>query len=182
MASPKQIVIKESMAELKRLLKNAGLLIAPRLRVLIEIKKAGDAGISKRQLAAATGVNHNSAQTWRTLYSKGGINAICSHNRKGFKKSVFTKEQHNAIEKKLQDPKNGLRGYTELLDWIEKEFNKEVKYNTLLKYCMKNFGSSVKVARKSHINKDEEAVNALKKTSVKSAKESANKKLSNVKK
>ncbi len=47
---------------------------------------------------------------------------------------------------------------------------------------MKNFGSRVKVARKSHINKDEEAVNALKKTSVKPAKESANKKLSNIKK
>ena len=182
MASPKQIIIKESTAELKRLLKKASPLIAPRLRVLIEIKKAGDTGISKRELASATGVNHNSAQTWRTLYSKGGINAICSHNRKGFKKSVFDKEEHNAIGKKLQDPKNGLRGYTELLDWIEREFKKEVKYNTLLKYCMKNFGSRVKVARKSHINKDEEAVNALKKTSAKAAKQSANKKLSNIKK
>ena len=34
----------------------------------------------------------------------------------------------------------------------------------MLKYCMRNFGSSVKVARKSHVKKDEQAVNAFKKT------------------
>lgn len=159
MSSPKQITIKESQAELKRLLKKSIPLIAPRVRVLIEMKKAEDTGISKRELAAAVGVNHNSVQSWRTLYHKGGIKAICSHNKIGFKKSVFNKEEHDAIEKKLNDPKNGLRGYTELLDWVKKEFKKEVKYNTLLKYSMKNFGSKVKVARKSHINKDEESVN-----------------------
>ena len=63
-----------------------------------------------------------------------------------------------AIEKSLNDPKNGLRGYIELHAWVEKEFNKQVKYNTLLKYCIKNFGSKVKVVRKSHVKKDEQAV------------------------
>jgi len=64
----------------------------------------------------------------------------------------------------LNDPKNGLAGYIELKQWIATEFNKDIKYNTILKYAMKNFGSSVKVARKSHVNKDEEAVNTFKKT------------------
>jgi transposase len=52
-----------------------------------------------------------------------------------------------------------------LQQWIEKEFNKEVKYNTILKYAMRNFGSSVKVARKSHVKKDELAVESFKKDS-----------------
>ncbi|HEY8661409.1 MAG TPA: hypothetical protein VIL78_20410 [Hanamia sp.] len=182
MASPKQLPIKESLAELRRLLKKAAPLIAPRIRVLIEMKKTEKTGISKRSLAEAVGVNHNSVQTWRTIYSQGGIKALCSHNRKGFKKSVFSKEEHDAIEKKLNDPKNGLRGYTELLDWVEDEFKKEVKYNTLLKYSMKNFGSKVKVARKSHINKDEPSVNTFKKTSVKAARKSAGKKKRTIKK
>lgn len=56
-----------------------------------------------------------------------------------------------------------------MLNWIENEFKKQIKYNTLLKYSIKNFGSKVKVARKSHIKKDEDAVDAFKKTSVKSA-------------
>ena len=76
----------------------------------------------------------------------------------------------------MKDPKNGLAGYTELQQWIEKEFNKEVKYNTILKYAMRNFGSSVKVARKSHVKKDLEAVSAFKKTSLKSVKKPVRKK------
>ena len=59
---------------------------------------------------------------------------------------------------------NGLRGYTELLNWIEQEFGKDVKYNTLLKYCIRKFGSKVKVARKSHVKKDDQAAEAFKKT------------------
>jgi len=170
MAQPKIITVKETFSELKALLKKASPLIAPRIRTIIEIKKYEKEGISRRVLASIIGVDPNSIQTWRTLYCVGGIEAILKHNKKGFKASVFTKEEHLSIEKKLKDPKNGLRGYVELLDWVEKEFNKHIKYNTLLKYSIKNFGSKVKVARKSHINKDEEAVKTFKKNLVKSAK------------
>ncbi len=169
MSLPKQLVIKESLKALKALLKNTSPMIAPRLRVLMEIKKSAPAGISKRELADLVGVNHNSVQSWRMLYANGGIDAICTHNRTGFKPSVFTNEEHHAIEQKLKDPTGGLRGYVELLAWVEKEFNKQVKYNTLLKYSIKHFGSKVKVARKSHINKNEDAVSAFKKTSARPA-------------
>lgn len=182
MASPKQLIIKESVQQLRLLQKKATPLIAVRLRALIAIKEAGQQGISKRELADKVGVNHNSVQTWRTMYINGGIEALCSHKKTGFKPSVFTSDEHLAMEQKLKDPFNGLRGYVELKEWIEKEFNKDVKYNTLLKYCMKNFGSSVKVARKSHIKKDEEAVATFKKTSVKVVKRSASKKQSDIKK
>lgn len=165
MALPKQLIIKESLQELKAILKKATPMIAPRIRVLMEIKKSMPAGMSKRALADLVGVNHNSVQNWRMLYANGGIEAICTHNRTGFKPSVFTEEEHLAMEQKLKDPKGGLRGYVELLDWVEKEFNKQVKYNTLLKYSIKNFGYKIKVARKSHINKNEDAVSAFKKTS-----------------
>lgn len=92
------------------------------------------------------------------------------HNgRKGKagKLSVFSKEEHKRIEKKLKDASNGLAGYIELQQWIEQEFQKEVKYNTILKYAIRHFGSRVKVARKSHVNKDEQAVASFKKTSPK---------------
>jgi transposase len=169
MSSPKTIIIQQTLPELKALLKKASPLIAPRIKMLIEIKKNQSTGISKRKLAAILGVDPNSTQTWRSLYFNGGINAILTHKKKGFKPSVFTSEEHSLIEQKLKDPKNGLRGYVELLDWIEINFNKNIKYNTLLKYCIKNFHSKVKVARKSHIKKDEEAVTSFKKTSIRSA-------------
>jgi transposase len=164
MAAPKIIKVKESGKELNMLLKKSSTLIVPRLRMLLELKKHEETGISKRDLSVLVGVNHNSIQTWRTMYEHGGLTYLCSHRKTGFRPSVFTKDEHNAIEAKLKDPMNGLRGYTELLNWIEQEFGKDVKYNTLLKYCIRKFGSRVKVARKSHVNKDDQSVEAFKKT------------------
>lgn len=173
MSSPKQIIIKETMAQLRKLQKESIPMIANRIRVLIEFKKNEATGISKRAVADAVGVNHNSVQTWRTLYEQGGIAAILKHDRKDGRPSVITAEEHKLIEQKLHDPKNGLRGYTELLTWAEQEFKKTIKYNTLLKYSIRHFSSKVKVARKNHVKKDEKAVLAFKKTSVRPAKKSA---------
>jgi hypothetical protein len=69
----------------------------------------------------------------------------------------------------LNDRQNPLRGYVELLHWVKSSFNKEIKYNTLLKYTNREFAARVKVARKSHIKKDEQAVEAFKKTLAPSA-------------
>ena len=79
--------------------------------------------------------------------------------------SLISKAEHKKLESKLKDPTNGLRGYTALQTWVEKEFNKSIKYNTLLKYAMRHFQSKVKVARKSHVKKDVEAVEDFKKNS-----------------
>lgn len=85
---------------------------------------------------------------------------------KSGKPSVFTDAEHKKLEQKLKNPKNGLRGFKELQQWISQEFGKEIKYNTVLKYMVRHFGASVKIARKSHIKKDEAAVTAFKKTLV----------------
>jgi transposase len=170
MSSPKQIIIKETLVQLRKLQKDNIPMIANRIKVLIEFKKNETTGISKRVVADRVGVNHNSVQTWRTLYEQGGIDAILQHDRKEGRPSNITAAEHKLIEKKLHDPTNGLRGYVELLNWIETEFKKTIKYNTLLKYSMRHFGSKVKVARKSHVKKDRAAVAAFKKTLVKAAK------------
>lgn len=164
MSAPKQIKITESISALKKLQKTTIPMIAIRIKVIIEFKKNEVAGISKRAVADVVGVNHNSVQTWRTLYEKGGIEAILKHDRKDGRPSTITAEEHKRIEQKLHDPKNGLRGYVELLSWVEEEFKKTIKYNTLLKYATRHFGSKVKVARKSHVKKDADAVNTFKKT------------------
>lgn len=174
MAAPKLIRVKESAAELKKLLKSEPRLIYPRIRMLIEIKKhEASGGISKRNLADVVGVNHNSIQTWRTAYLKGGIGNLINYTKNEGRPTILTKQEHQAVELKLKDSKNGLRGYVELLNWVETTFKKEIKYNTLLKYANREFGSSIKVARKSHVKKDNEAVSAFKKTSPKSVKKPA---------
>ena len=176
MSKPKKIVVTETQGFLKQLLKKSSPLIVPRIRMLLAELVNAATGISRRDLANEIGVDPNSITNWRILYEKGGIDSLASHGKKGFKPSVFTTDEHVAIAAKLNDAKNGLRGYVELQTWIENEFKKEVKYNTILKYCIKNFGSSVKVARKSHIKKDEAAVDIFKKNLVRSVDKSVQKK------
>lgn len=170
MSSPKQIQIKESINELRKLQKKSIPMIANRIRVLIELKKHESTGISKRAVADSVGVNQNSVQTWRTMYASGGIDAILNYQKREGRPSVLTKEEHQKIEEKLKDPKNGLRGFTELQNWVEQEFDKVILYNTLFKYSQRHFGAKVKVARKSHVKKDEKAVEDFKKTSIVSVK------------
>ena len=161
------IPIKETLKELRSQLKMASLMIQPRIKMLIAMKQAGDKGISKRELMDSVGASSQSIHNWRTAYKQGGLEALVHNGRKGKagKPSIFTKEEHNKIEQKLKDPKNGLAGYVELQEWVAQEFQKEVKYNTILKYAARHFGSKVKVARKSHVKKDNEAVMTFKKTS-----------------
>lgn len=168
MSAPKTILVKENLDYLRKLLKSSSLFISPRIKMLIELKKHEDGGISKRALADLIGVSHNSIQTWRTLYIVGGIELLFSHKKNGYKPSLITAHEKKKIDEILKNPTNGLRGYKELQAWIKKELNKNIKYNTLYKYCVREFGSAIKVARKSHVKKDMEAVDLFKKTSIKS--------------
>lgn len=168
MSSPKVIHVKEDAQTLRNLLKSSSLFLSPRVKMLLELKKNEDRGISKRELATLIGVNHNSIQTWRSMYLKGGLDLLLSHKKIGYKPTIITSQQREGLEKKLKDPTNGLRGYKELLRWVETEFGNNMEYNTLYKYCVREFGSSIKVARKSHIKKDVQAGDTFKKTSDKS--------------
>lgn len=169
MAKAKIIHVKESVKELKALQKDQPLTIIKRLNMLIELKKDGTHGISKRHLAKLVGVDPNSIQKWREIYLKQGISAIVSHGRVGFKPSIITKEEHKKIEKKLNQPKDALRGYKELVQWVKNEIGKEIKYTTMVEYAKRHFGSKIKVARKSHVLKDDLAVSTFKKTLDKSS-------------
>lgn len=170
MSHPYQITVKESLVYLRSLLRSNGELVSKRIKMLIEIKRHEQKGISKRELSEITGINHNSIVKWRKIYTTSGIEPLLTHGRiGGFKKSVFSKDDYGKIKEKLNDPNNGIRGYTELLEWVKKELSKEIKYITLIKYAERNFGSKIKVARKSHVKKNELSVEAFKKTSVKNA-------------
>jgi len=169
MSLPKTITIKESLPQLRELQRKSGPLIGKRLRILIEFKKNEETGISKRAVSGITGINHNSITKWRNIYLKEGIQAFLKHGRKGFKKSVIDVQAYKAIEKKLKDPRNGLRGYKELQQWVSQTLNLDVAYNTLVKYAMRHFGTKIKVARKSQVKKDEKMVVDFKKTLVVSA-------------
>lgn len=180
MSLPKIIVIKETESEIKHLLKISTPFIAQRLRVLLILKQHESTGLSKREAATLAGVCPDSVHKWRTVYVREGIKGLVKHNKIGYKPSVFTSDEHARLKEKLNDSGNGLRGYVELKAWIKKEFGKDILYRTVVSYCVTNFHSSVKTARKSHINKDTDKVEAFKKTLDKPAKKSGTQKDQNL--
>jgi transposase len=132
MSKPLAIHIKESLSELRSLQRKSSYLISKRLAVLIAIKqheKAG--GISKRDLSAKTGVNHNSIIKWRKMYLSGGLEKLLHHGRIGFKPSLISKAEHAQLEAKLKDPQNNLQGYIALLHWTKTTWNRAINYTTL---------------------------------------------------
>lgn len=114
-------------------------MIANRIKAIIKFKKHEQMGISKRAVADAIGVNHNSVKTWRKIYETGGIDAILSFEQQSGRPSVISPSEHKIIERKLIDQKNGLRGYVELLNWMVIELKKSFKYNTIVKYSYRHF-------------------------------------------
>jgi transposase len=169
MALPKTFKIKESEKEIKSLIKKSSLMIAKRLHALLVFKQNEDIGISKREVANEVGVNHNSIQTWRTLYIKGGIKMLMSHSNIGYKPCKINNVQEQALKEQLENPHNGMVGFIELLDWFNQTFETSINYKTFHGFVVRKFKAKIKVARKSHTNKDVQAVEAFKKTSVKSA-------------
>lgn len=163
MANSLSLTIKESIKELKVLLKKVPSHHQLKVRMLLEIK-GSEVSLSKNELASRVGVNHNSIQSWRTKYITSGLTGLLTDGRIGFKKAVLSKKSHNIIEKKLTESTATFTSYKQLHTWVDSNLHKGINYNSLRHYVKRKFGASLKVARKSHIKKDVELGEAFKKT------------------
>lgn len=166
MANSKNIIVKESELELKKLLRQQPLHKKNRIQMLLILKKS-QVALSKIELATILKINHNTAQKWRKSYFDKGIDGLLFDGRVGFKPSIINSEIHQAIEKKLTSPKDAFTSYIDLINWIvENYIPNGINYHTVNKYVKRHFGAKLKVSRKSHINKDLNALDTFKKTSV----------------
>lgn len=166
MALAKQIIVKESEQELKALLRKQPVYLKTRIEMLLVLKKS-EVFLSKESLSRILKINHNTAQKWRTKYLKGGLEELLSDGRIGFKPSIISSELHQAIENRLHSPKDAFTSYIDLINWITENYMPQgVNYQTINSYVKRKFGAKIKVARKSHINKNDDLVDSFKKTSV----------------
>jgi transposase len=164
MANSKNIIVKESDLELKKLLRQQPIHKKNRIQMLLILKKS-QVSLSKIELATILKINHNTAQKWRKSYCDNGINGLLFDGRVGFKPSIINSEIHQAIEKKLTSPKDAFTSYIDLINWIvENYIPNGINYHTVNKYVKRHFGAKLKVSRKSHIKKDPNAVDTFKKT------------------
>jgi len=90
-------------------------------------------GISKRKLADMLGVSPNSIQAWRQTYINGGLNALLSHNKKGYKKTIFTTHEQDFMKQSLYIYKGHGR-FKKIVTAMEAYFQKQYKYTTVLNF------------------------------------------------
>lgn len=166
MALAKIILVKESEQELKVLMRNQPVHLKNRIQMLLVLKKS-EVLLSKEALSKILKINHNTAQKWRTKYSQGGIESLLSDGRIGFKPSIVSADLHQAIEKRLHSPKDAFTSYVDLIHWITDNYIAEgINYQTINSYVKRHFGAKIKVARKSHVKKNDLQADNFKKTSL----------------
>lgn len=158
---PKLITVRQSLAELKQIHKQSSSHLKPRIQMLILSKQAKAAG--KNALATALGVNHNSVQNWRKTYEQGGIEKLLEDKRGGNRAAIIDAATDKALRLKLSDAKNAPRSFKELQQWVDEHYIAGINYHTLNKHVKRRYGAKIKVARKSHAQKDPQAAEAFKK-------------------
>uniref|UniRef100_UPI0026273542 winged helix-turn-helix domain-containing protein n=1 Tax=uncultured Nonlabens sp. TaxID=859306 RepID=UPI0026273542 len=79
---------------------------------------------------------------------------------------IITREMHNALSNRVNDPKNPFLGYWDAQNWINEEFDVDIKYQRIREYLIQHFKTKLKTPRKSHYKKDDEAEKAFLKNSL----------------
>jgi transposase len=159
MAKALNIAVKESLEDLKAIKTKQPVHLKSRIQMLILLRKKGP--MSKLQLGEALAVSANTAQDWRKAYQAGGMEELLRYERGGNKPSLISAAAHKSIASRLNNPQGALRSYVELQQWIDEKFVPGIKYTTVNEYAKRHFGAKLKVARKSHVQKDEQAGTAF---------------------
>jgi transposase len=161
MAKLQTISVKESATELTKLIGNSSPAIKPRLKMLLAIAN----GITAtNELTAKAKSNRESIRQWKNIYSQNGIVGLLEDNRGGKRHGAINEKQKIELHKKLSDPKGGFTSYKQAAAWINKTFEVDMNYHAVNMYLKRNFGTKLKVGRKTHIQKDDSAAALFKKT------------------
>lgn len=161
MAILQTITVKESEEELAALLKKSTVATKPRIKMLLAILN----GITATQeLVLKTKANRDSIRNWKTTYRIQGIKGLLKESRGRKQPGAIEPKVKLQLQQKLSDPKGGFTSYKQAMAWINESFGLEMQYHAVNKYLKRNFGTKLKVGRKIHINKDENAAALFKKT------------------
>ncbi len=157
------IQIQESEKELRLLLnKTTTDRLRGRLKALILIK-SGKVEYQS-ELASKLGFTEKTIREWLKRYQSYGLSSLITLRVGGNRKLSFGESTKDFITQRLSDPQTTITSYVELQQLILDNCGEEINYKTLYGYCTRHFNSKLKVSRKSHYKKDDQAIEAFKKT------------------
>ena len=161
MPEVKKIVVQEELAALQRFHRKAPHHLKPRIKMLlVALQKDVHA---KSVLALQLKVSPTTVQEWKKRYQASGLQGLLRDERGGNRPSKIDAATDKAIRVKLSDSKETPRSFTELQQWVDEHYVPGINYHTLNKYVKRKYGAKIKVVRKSHLQKDEGAVEQFKK-------------------
>jgi len=163
MARISKLRVSESVQELKILLrKESYFKNIPRLQALINIKE--NKFRTREELGDHLGVKRRTIEKWLSDYRLGGLDKMMLSGKRNRKSSMITEEIHKGLEQKVMDREQGFSSYVEAQNWIALEYDLKLKYNTVREHLIRHFKTKIKSPRKSHVKKDNKAVETFLKT------------------
>jgi transposase len=156
--------ITESLSELKQLLsKQKNLRSEKRIKCLIDIKT--EKFDTRQELADYLSVHIRTLERWLVNYKSGGVTSMLTDKPMNKGSKIISSEIHKGLEQRVNDPHNPFLGYWDAQQWVVEQYGVEVKYQRIREYLIQHFSIKLKVPRKSHYKKDDQAEKAFLKTS-----------------
>lgn len=163
MARQSKISIKEDLKFLQNTFRQEkNHRIRARIKCLIYMKEKSRP--SPLELSKHIGVDYATVKRWLKQYKEEGFDSLIVLKSKGRPRSVINAELHTSLAEKMNDSNNPLLGYWDVVLWVKANHGIDIKYNTLRTYLIRHFHTKLKSPRKSHYKKNEQAIEAFKKT------------------
>ena len=135
--------------------KAQGSLKKDRIKTLIYVKTGQY--FFQSDIAKKLGRTEKTIRHWLNDYIKNGFSGFLEVKSGGNNTRTISDEMILSIDKKITDVKTTITSYVELKLILEQELSQEIQYGALYSYCRRKYKSKLKVARKSHYKKDENA-------------------------
>src|SRR5512143_848123 len=161
MSRPLTIFIIETADELKQL-RNAQqkAKLKERLQALYLLKN--ERAKTLQDVADFLGRSRSTIESWLALYRKKGLLGLLAWNYHGGQPPAIPEPVLTELREKLSQP-HGFKSYGEIQQWLKEEYGLEIHYKTVHQTVHYKLKAKLKVARPTHIKRDDMAVVEFKK-------------------
>jgi len=132
-----------------------------RIKTLIYVKT--EKFIFQSDIAKKLGRTEKTVRDWLKRYSTEGYSSFLDVKSGGNNTKIISEKAKLFIAEKVNNESTTITSYVELLELLKEELGEEILYGALYQLCKRNHKTKLKVSRKSHYKKDENAIAFFKK-------------------
>src|SRR5512135_882033 len=155
------VFIIETADELKRLMKvQQKAKLKERIQALYLLKN--ERAKTLQDLADFLGRSKSTIESWLTRYRKKGLLGLLAWNYHGGQPPAIPEPVLTELREKLSQPQ-GFKSYGEIQQWLKEEYGWEIHYKTVPQTVHYKLKAKLKVARPTHLKRDDTAVVEFKK-------------------